>query len=134
MKTLGLILVFAASNLVNVLAGNVESKFAYNVEKNGEQVTSQTVYHVEEGKYLKQHLKYEFHYDAANRLTQKEAWKWNVDAQAYERYYCLNYHYADDEVTMEYALWNELFPHETPIFILSYQRNRMLGIETRHLH
>jgi len=27
-----------------------------------------------------------------------------------------------------------LFPHETPIFILSYQRNRMLGIETRHLH
>lgn len=59
MKTLGLILVFAASNLVNVLAGNVESKFAYNVEKNGEQVTSQTVYHVEEGKYLKQHLKYD---------------------------------------------------------------------------
>lgn len=107
MKTLGMTLVFVASSLINVLAGNVESKFAYNVEKNGEQVTSQTIYHVEEGKYLKQHLKYEFHYDAANRLTQKEAWKWNVDAQAYERYYCLNYHYADDEVTMEYALWNE---------------------------
>lgn len=56
MKTLGLTLVFAASSLVNGLAGNVESKFAYNVEKNGEQITSQTVYQVEEGKYLKQHL------------------------------------------------------------------------------
>ncbi len=107
MKNLVMTLVFAASSLVNGLAGNVESKFAYNVEKDGEQITSQTVYQIEESKYLKQHLKYEFQYDAANRLIQKEAWKWNADAQTYEHYYCLNYHYADDEVTLEYTLWNE---------------------------
>ena len=65
------------------------------------------MYQIEESKYLKQHLKYEFQYDAANRLIQKEAWKWNAGAQTYEHYYCLNYHYADDEVTLEYALWNE---------------------------
>ena len=45
-------------------------------------------------------------YDEQNRLIQKEVLKWNESTQSFEKHHSLNFFYTDD-VTVEYALWNE---------------------------
>lgn len=107
MKTLVMTVIFGVTNLVNSVAGNVDDKYAYNyVMDENDQVQSELVYKAD-GKYLEHHLKYEYAYDEAGRVTKKEAYKWNEIKQAYERYYCLTYGYDADRVALEYALWNE---------------------------
>ncbi len=107
MKALVMTLVFAATGMVNMVAGNIDGNFAYNTETENGQVKSQTVYKVEDGKYLKPHLKYNFTYDAENLLMQKEVLKWDVINSVYQRSYCLNYHHTDSETGIELALWND---------------------------
>ena len=106
MKTLVMTTIFVMTAVVNAFGANVQKSFAYNTVMNGEQVESQMVYKVEDGKYLHNHLKYNFKYDADNRVIQKEALKWNEIEQAFERYYCLNYNYSQTGVDLEYALWS----------------------------
>ena len=53
-------------------ANGANEGFAYNTEMANNQVTSQYVYKQTDcGKYLSQHLKYNFTYDAQHRLIQK---------------------------------------------------------------
>ena len=82
------------------------SNFAYNSEINNGKVESQTVYEVQNQQYLQPHLKYNYTYDEQNRLIQKEVLKWNESTQSFEKHHSLNFFYTDD-VTVEYALWNE---------------------------
>lgn len=100
-------MIFAATSMVNAVAGNPESKYAYNhVTGEDGRVKSEMVYKAD-GKYLEHHLKYDYAYDEAGRLVKKEAFKWNEIDGAYERYYCLTYGYDAEGVALEYALWNE---------------------------
>ena len=50
--------------VLNTVSGNNLPEFAYNTTTNGEQVESQTVYTVENGKYLHQHYTYSYISDA----------------------------------------------------------------------
>lgn len=93
------------TSLVNVVAGNFTGQFAYNTETRGNRVETQTVFKVENQRYLHRHLKYNFHYDNAGRISRKEVLKWNETTQRYEPHHSLNFFYTDD-VTVEYALWN----------------------------
>ena len=106
MKTLVMTTIFVMTAVVNAFGANIQKNFAYNTVADGEQVKSQMVYKVEEGKYLHNHLQYNFKYDADNRVIQKEALKWNEIEQVFERYYCLNYSYSQTGVDLEYALWD----------------------------
>lgn len=106
MKTLAMTVIFAMTVMINVFGGNIQNNFAYNTVMNGGQVESQMVYKVEEGKYLQQHLQYNFKYDANNRILQKEVLKWNEIERAFERNYCLNYNYSEVGTDVEYALWD----------------------------
>lgn len=106
MKALVLSVVFALTSVVNAMSNNNLKEFAYNSEMNAERVESQTVFKVENDKYLHNHLKYNYTYDADGRISQKEVLKWNGKAQAFEKNHCLTMTYADGEVTVEYALWN----------------------------
>ena len=58
---------------INAFGGNIQENFAYNEVMNGNQVESQIVYKVENGKFLQNHLKYNLTYDAQGRTIQKEA-------------------------------------------------------------
>ncbi|WP_044263722.1 DUF3836 domain-containing protein [Bacteroides timonensis] len=107
MKTLVMTVIFAVTAVVNAFGGNNQKDFAYNEVMNGEQVESQLVFKVEGGKFLQNHLKYNFTYDAQGRIVQKEALKWSEIEQAYERYYCLNYSYSEIGTDVEYALWSD---------------------------
>ena len=106
MKTLVMTTIFVVTVVINAFGGNIQENFAYNEVMNGNQVESQIVYKVENGKFLQNHLKYNFTYDAQGRTIQKEALKWNESEQAFERFYCLNYNYTEAGTDVEYALWD----------------------------
>lgn len=106
MKTLAMTVIFAVTVVANAFCGNNQKEFAYNEVMNGDRVESKMVYKVEDGKILKNHLKYNFTYDASGRTVKKETLKWNEIDQAYERYYCLNFNYSEAGTDVEYALWD----------------------------
>lgn len=106
MKTLAMTAIFVVTMVVNAFGSDIQQKFAYNEVTDGKQVTSKTVYKIENGKFLQNHLKYNFTYDAEGRMLQKEALKWNEVEQAFERFYCLSCHYTEAGTDVEYALWD----------------------------
>ena len=101
MKTLVMTTIFVVTVVINAFGGNIQENFAYNEVMNGNQVESQIVYKVENGKFLQNHLKYNFTYDAQGRTIQKEALRWNEIEQAFERFYCLNYNYTEAGTDVE---------------------------------
>lgn len=109
MKTLVISAIIAMTSLVNVVSAaavNRTDTFAYNTETNDGRVETQTVFKVENQKFLHHHLKYNYIYDNSGRISQKEVLKWNESTQSFEKHHSLNFFYTDD-VTVEYALWNE---------------------------
>lgn len=106
MKTLVIATIIAMTSVVNAVSGNRANQFAYNTETNGTQVETQTVFKVENNKFLHNHLKYNYIYDAEGRISRKEVLKWNESKQRFENHHSLNFFYTDD-VTIEYAAWNE---------------------------
>lgn len=109
MKTLVISAIIAMTSLVNVVSAaavNRTDNFAYNTETNDGRVETQTVFKVENQKFLHRHLKYNYIYDNSGRISQKEVLKWNESTQSFEKHHSLNFFYTDD-VTVEYALWNE---------------------------
>lgn len=85
MKTLVLSVVIAMTSVLNTVSGNNLPEFAYNTTTNGEQVESQTVYTVENGKYLHPHLKYNYTYNADGSVSKKEVLKWSEIMQVFEK-------------------------------------------------
>ena len=106
MKALVLSVVFALTSVVNAVSGNNVKDFAYNSEKQESGVETQTVYKVKEGKYLERHLQYNYTHDEKGRVSAKEILKWNLDNSRFEKQYCLNFSYTDNEVNVEYVAWN----------------------------
>lgn len=106
MKTLVLSVIIAMTSVVNAVSGNRVNNFAYNTETNGGRTETQTVFKVENNKYLYNHVKYNYIYNNDGRIQQKEVLKWNEATKTFEKHHSLNFFYTDD-VTVEYALWNE---------------------------
>ena len=106
MKTLVLSVVIAMTSVLNTVSGNNLPEFAYNTTTNGEQVESQTVYTVENGKYLHPHLKYNYTYNADGSVSKKEVLKWSEIMQVFEKQYCLNFTHDLQENSIEYAVWD----------------------------
>ena len=105
MKTLVISAIIAMTSLVNVVSAaavNRTDNFAYNTETNDGRVETQTVFKVENQKFLHHHLKYNYIYDNSGRISQKEVLKWNESTQSFEKHHSLNFFYTDD-VTVEYA-------------------------------
>lgn len=106
MKTLVLSVIIAMTSVVNAVSGNRLNNFAYNTETNEGRTETQTVFKVENNKYLHNHVKYNYIYDNNGRIQQKEVLKWNEATKSFEKHHSLNFFYTDN-VTIEYALWNE---------------------------
>ena len=87
MKTLVISAIIAMTSLVNVVSAaavNRTDNFAYNTETNDGRVETQTVFKVENQKFLHRHLKYNYIYDNSGRISQKEVLKWNESTQSFE--------------------------------------------------
>lgn len=105
MKTLVISVIIAFTFAINALSSNRVNNFAYNTEIENGQVITQTVFQVENNKYLHYHLKYNYTYDKGGRISSKEVLKWNEATQSFEQHHSLNFFYTDD-LTIEYATWN----------------------------
>ena len=110
MKTTSL---FKAVALVAIMVASVlnsevkaQDGFITNQVMNGELVASKTIFK-QEGSSLQRHMQYTFTYDDQNRLISKEASKWDGAKDEWVPYFKMTYQYSDNEITMNYARWNE---------------------------
>ena len=107
MKALVVSVVIAMTTVFNAFSNGNLTQFAYNTTTDGEKVESQTVYTtVKNGKYLQQHLKYNYTYDDKGNVSQKEVLKWNEITKVFEKQYCLNITYNAQETSVEYTAWD----------------------------
>ena len=56
--------------------------------------------------HLYRHLRYTYIYDNENRVTSKEASKWDSTQEAWVPYFKMNVSYVNNEVELSYARWN----------------------------
>lgn len=86
---------------------NNDCNFAYDAKLCDDVVSSQIVYQKsDDGKYLSRHFKYNYTYDAEQRLVKKEVMKWDVWTNKWINSHCLNYTYSSNGYSIEYVRWN----------------------------
>ncbi|MDO4164458.1 MAG: DUF3836 domain-containing protein [Bacteroides sp.] len=81
------------------------TKYVKNEVMDGDRVMQKTIYKNNDG-YLTRHLLYTFTYDDENRVTTKQASKWDSVNEAWVPYFKLEVSYYADSVTVDYALWD----------------------------
>ena len=81
------------------------TQYVKNEEMTGELMTAKTIFKNEDG-HLFRHLRYTYTYDNENRVTSKEASKWDSSKEAWVPYFKMNVSYANCEVELSYARWN----------------------------
>ena len=59
----------------------------------------------EDGRLFR-HLRYTYTYDNENRVTSKEASKWDSVKEAWVPYFKMNMEYSNNEIEVNYARWN----------------------------
>ena len=93
------------AGVVNTELKAQDTNFVTNEVKEGDLVTSKIIYRMDGSLY--RHMKYDFSYDDQNRMTAKEAFKCDSSHDKWTPYFKITYLYANNEITMEYARWNE---------------------------
>ena len=81
------------------------TQYVKNEEMTGELMTAKTIFKNEDG-HLYRHLRYTYTYDTENRVTSKEASKWDSSKEAWVPYFKMDVFYANNEVELSYARWN----------------------------
>ena len=81
------------------------TQYVKNEEMTGELMTAKTIFKNEDG-HLYRHLRYTHTYDTENRVTSKEASKWDSSKEAWVPYFKMDVFYANNEVELSYARWN----------------------------
>ena len=81
------------------------TQYVKNEEMTGELMTAKTIFKNEDGR-LYRHLRYTYNYDTENRVTSKEASKWDSSKEAWVPYFKMDVFYANNEVELSYARWN----------------------------
>ncbi|WP_373168375.1 DUF3836 domain-containing protein [Bacteroides cellulosilyticus] len=81
------------------------TQYVKNEEMTGELMTAKTIFKNEDGR-LYRHLRYAYTYDTENRVTSKEASKWDSSKEAWVPYFKMDVFYANNEVELSYARWN----------------------------
>ena len=81
------------------------TQYVKNEEMTGELITAKTIFKNEDG-HLFRHLRYTYTYDNENRVTRKEAAKWDNVKEAWVPYFKMDVSYTNSEVELSYARWN----------------------------
>lgn len=99
------LVVMTITGVINAELKAQDTNFVTNEIKEGDLVTSKVIYRMDGSLY--RHMKYDFSYDDQSRMTAKEAFKWDGGHDKWTPYFKITYLYANNEITMEYARWNE---------------------------
>ncbi len=89
---------------MNLSAEN-KSHLIYNSEEVNGLTVGQTVYKAE-GNTLTNYMKYNFKYDGQNRVSEREAQKWDASSQTWANDLCIRYKYEGKTVTTTYYKWD----------------------------
>ena len=87
---------------VNAMADN-KSNLIYNTEEVNGLTVGEIVYKSDNG-MLSNYMKYNYSYDAQNRMTESEAMKWN--GMEWKKDMCIRYAYQGKSITTTYYKWN----------------------------
>lgn len=87
------------------LSAEKKNHLIYNSTEENGLTTEQTVYKAD-GNMLVNYMKYSYKYDEQNRVSEREALKWNANAQAWVKDMCIHYAYQGKSMTTTYYKWN----------------------------
>ena len=104
-KAVVMVAVVMASVMNFSASASNPTQYVKNEEMTGELMTAKTIFKNEDG-HLFRHLRYTYTYDTENRVTIKEASKWDSVKEAWVPYFKLNVTYSDNQVEVSYARWN----------------------------
>ena len=104
-KAVVMVAVVMASVMNFSASASNPTQYVKNEEMTGELMTAKTIFKNEDG-HLFRHLRYTYTYDNENRVTSKEASKWDSSKEAWIPYFKMDVSYANNEVELSYARWN----------------------------
>ena len=104
-KAVVMLAVVMASVMNFSVSASNPTQYVKNEEMTGELMTAKTIFKNEDGR-LYRHLRYTYTYDTENRVTSKEASKWDSSKEAWVPYFKMDVFYANNEVELSYARWN----------------------------
>ena len=105
-KAVVMMAVVMASVMNFSASATTPADYVKNEEMTGELMTAKTIFRNEDG-HLFRHLRYTYTYDSENRVTSKEAFKWDSVKEAWVALFqagMLNT--LTREVELNYARWN----------------------------
>ena len=104
-KAVVMVAVVMASVMNFSASASNPTQYVKNEEMTGELMTAKTIFKNEDG-HLVRHLRYTYTYDNENRVTSKEASKWDSSKETWVPYFKMDVSYANNEVELSYARWN----------------------------
>ena len=104
-KAVVMVAVVMASVMNFSASASNPTQYVKNEEMTGELMTAKTIFKNEDG-HLFRHLRYTYTYDNENRVTSKEASKWDSSKETWVPYFKMDVSYANNEVELSYARWN----------------------------
>lgn len=104
-KAVVMVAVVMASVMNFSASASNPTQYVKNEEMTGELMTAKTIFKNEDG-HLFRHLRYTYTYDNENRVTSKEASKWDSSKEAWVPYFKMDVSYTNNEVELSYARWN----------------------------
>ena len=104
-KAVVMVAVVMASVMNFSASASNPNQYVKNEEMTGELMTAKTIFKNEDG-HLFRHLRYTYTYDNENRVTSKEASKWDSSKETWVPYFKMDVSYANNEVELSYARWN----------------------------
>ena len=104
-KAVVMVAVVMASVMNFSASASNPTQYVKNEEMAGELMTAKTIFKNEDG-HLYRHLRYTYTYDNENRVTSKQASKWDSSKESWIPYFKMDVSYANNEVELSYARWN----------------------------
>lgn len=104
-KAVVMMVVVMASVMNFSASASNPTQYIKNEEMTGELMTAKTIFKNEDGRLFR-HLRYTYTCDNENRVTSKEASKWDSVKEAWVPYFKMNMEYSNNEIEVNYARWN----------------------------
>ena len=104
-KAVVMVAVVMASVMNFSASASNPTQYVKNEEMTGELMTAKTIFKNEDGRLFR-HLRYTYTYDNENRVTSKEASKWDSSKETWVPYFKMDVSYTNNEVELSYARWN----------------------------
>ncbi len=100
------LLVVLLVSCLSVQARSYDGNLIYNSEEKDGVMVGQTVYKMDNGS-LANYMKYNYAYDADQRMIESETLKWNSTNNQWENDLRITYAYSGKSITTNYYKWNK---------------------------